>query len=187
MNRAAFLDRDGTINEDVGDLWTRENLVFIPGALDAMKKLAVHFDLFIVTNQSGIGKKIFSEEEYQRFNDYYIGLLSAEGVRIREVYHCPHRKEDACACHKPNPYFLEQAAQAYGVDLKRSYVIGDHPHDIEMGQAVGAGAVYVLTGHGRKHRRELSVIPDCIADDLYQAAVWIQGDQRGNASREQHR
>lgn len=175
MKRAIFLDRDGTINEDVGDLYSRDKLIFIPRAIDALKMLAGGFRLFIVTNQSGIGKKVFTEKEFQSFNHYYIGLLHDQGVRIRRVYHCPHLKEDACVCHKPSPYFLRLAEKTYEIDLRKSFVVGDHPHDIEMAHAVGAGSVYVLTGHGRKHRHEMSVMPDFIADDLYAAAVWIQG------------
>ncbi len=76
-------------------------------------------------------------------------------------------------CSKPSPYFIRQAEKDYGINLKSSYVIGDHPHDIEMGQAVGAGAIYVLTGHGREHKEKLSIEPNFVCSNLYEGAIWI--------------
>ncbi|MFH1684481.1 MAG: HAD family hydrolase [Candidatus Margulisiibacteriota bacterium] len=173
IHRAIFLDRDGTINEDVGDLFSIEKLRFIPHAIEALKILQEEFLLFIVTNQSGIGKNIFSQEEFVRFNKHFNYLLNKEGVIIKKTYYCPHIKEEDCACRKPKPYFLKEADQEYNIDLTNSYVLGDHPHDIEMAQAVGANAIYLLTGHGKKHKKELSAKPDLVANDLYEAAVWI--------------
>jgi histidinol-phosphate phosphatase family protein len=172
MNKAVFLDRDGTINEDVGDFCSQEKLVFIPGAIEGLKILQDTFLLFIITNQSGIGKNIFTEEEFIRFNRYFDMFLKNEGITIKKIYYCPHTKEQHCLCRKPNPYFIRQAEKDYGINLKSSYVIGDHPHDIEMGQAVGAGAIYVLTGHGRKHQEELSIEPNFVCSNLYEAAIW---------------
>lgn len=180
MNRAVFLDRDGTINEDVGDFCSIEKLVFIPGAIQGLKILQEAFLLFIITNQSGIGKNIFTEEEFIRFNRYFDLFLKKEGIFIKEIYYCPHTKEQRCLCRKPSPYFIRQAEKDYGINLKSSYVIGDHPHDIEMAQTVGAGSIYVLTGHGEKHKVELSVEPDLVSNNLYEAANWIMETLRCN-------
>ena len=179
MNRAIFLDRDGTINEDVGYFCSPDKLKFIPRAIEALRMLQDDFLLFIVTNQSGIGKNIFSKEEFQQFNEYFMALLKNEGINIKCIYYCPHAKEEGCICHKPKPYFLRRAENEYDIDLKGSYVIGDHPHDIEMAHRVGAGSVYLLTGHGTKHKQELgaSPSPDFIANDIYEAAVWIMKRQ----------
>jgi histidinol-phosphate phosphatase family protein len=173
MHKAIFLDRDGTVNEDVGDLYSPNKLIFIPGAIEALRSLQQKFLLFIVTNQSGIGKNIFSEDEYLKFNEHFIRLLNNCGVTIKQAYCCPHRKEEDCICRKPNQYFIREAEKRYGIDVPSSYVIGDHPHDAEMAYRVRAGSVYLLTGHGRKHLQELNFEPDFIADDIFEASLWI--------------
>jgi histidinol-phosphate phosphatase family protein len=174
MNNAVFLDRDGTINEDIGELYLPEKLVFIPRAIEALKLLQEKFLLFIITNQSGVGKGLFSSNEYRRFNDYYINLLKESDITIKEVFSCLHKKEEKCICYKPSSYFIEQAKKGYNLDISNSYCIGDHPHDIEMAGRVDAHSIFLLTGHGIKHKSELTAQPDYIADNLYQAALWIR-------------
>jgi histidinol-phosphate phosphatase family protein len=173
MNKAIFLDRDGTINEDVGDLYTPDKLVFIPRAIEALKLLQERYDLFIITNQSGVGKGVFNNDQYIRFNEYFISMLEEHDVVIKEVFCCPHVKEEKCICHKPSPYFIEETRKVYSLDIGNSYCIGDHPHDMEMAEKAGARSIYLLTGHGIKHRGELSFQPDYIANNLYEAALWI--------------
>jgi D-glycero-D-manno-heptose 1,7-bisphosphate phosphatase len=174
MKRAIFLDRDGTINEDVGYFCTMDQFRFIPNAVEALRSLQDDFDLFIVTNQSGVARGIFSEKDLISFNKQVEDLLFAKGIRIKKTYYCPHLLEDGCHCHKPNPYFMKEAAKEYDIDLQGSFVIGDHPHDIEMAIAAGARSVYVLTGHGEKHRSELYVHPDLLCESIYEAARWIR-------------
>lgn len=175
MNKAVFLDRDGTINEDLGYICSLDKLKFIPGAFRALRLLQENHELFIVTNQSGVGRKDFTEEELIEFNRNIENILGQEGIRIRKTYYCPHLKEDNCVCRKPSVHFLREAEKQYGIDLKRSMVIGDHPHDIEMARKAGAKGVYLLTGHGEKHRNEITndARPDLIAADIYEAAVRI--------------
>jgi histidinol-phosphate phosphatase family protein len=183
VNKGIFLDRDGTINEDVGDLFLQERLVFIPRAIEALKILQEAFLLFIITNQTGIGNNAFTLEEYTRFNEYFLSCLKNESIDIKQVYCCPHIREDNCACRKPKPHFIYKAAEDYDIDLRGSYVIGDHPHDIEMARKAGAGAIYLLTGHGAKHRPELEMLPppDVISNNIHEAALWIMGQK--NRSR----
>lgn len=176
MKKAIFLDRDGTINEDVGYFCSMDQFRLIPNAIDALKLLQKHFDLFIVTNQSGVARKIFSEEDLIVFNRQIEELLFKQGIHIKKTYYCPHLPSDRCHCHKPSTYFLDEAAKEYAIDLKKSFVIGDHPHDIEMACRVGATSVYVLTGHGERHRDELIVQPDYLARNIFQAANWIQSN-----------
>lgn len=173
MDRAIFLDRDGTINEDVGDLYRTEQLQFIPGAIDALRMLQEYFMLFIITNQSGIGRGIFGEEEYSRFTGYFNNRLMNEGVKLHEILHCPHVSDKGCECHKPSAYLINRLIRKYEINVGTSVCIGDHPHDIEMANLVGTKSVYLLTGHGAKHQEELTVNPDYIADNLYKAAIWI--------------
>ena len=173
MVKAVFLDRDGTINEDVGDLFEPRKLVFIPHAIEGLKLLCKNFRLFIVTNQSGIGRNAFSQKDFFRFDRFFSALLREEGIHIRRTYVCPHIKEEGCVCRKPSPYFLKRAAMDYGIELKKSFVIGDHPHDVEMAHRAGCNSGYLLTGHGKKHQKELGRRPDLVAENLYAAAVII--------------
>ncbi len=173
MQKAIFLDRDGTINEDIGYFCDPDRLEFIPRAFEALRLLQQSFVLFIVTNQSGVARKYFSEDDLVTFNKYIQDELKKQGIHIRQTYYCPHLREDNCECHKPNDFFLKAAEESYGLDLKGSYVIGDHPHDIELAHNVGAGSVYVLTGHGKKHFEEITAQPDHVAPTIYEAARWI--------------
>ncbi|MFA6635794.1 MAG: HAD family hydrolase [Candidatus Omnitrophota bacterium] len=174
MKRAVFFDRDGTINEDVGYFCSMDQFHFIPKAVDALKLVQNDFELFIVTNQSGVARKIFFEADLILFNREIEDLLHENGITIKKTYYCPHLPDNRCFCRKPSPYFLKQAAKEYDIDLKRSFVVGDHPHDIEMAVSVGARSVYVLTGHGKKHRNELIEQPNYIAGNIFVAAQWIR-------------
>ena len=156
-NAAIFLDRDGTINEDVGHLKNASDVVFFPGTFNALRKLTKHFLLFIVTNQPGVAEGVISRKDVNRVNTHLINTLAEAGIEIADVYVCPHRRSDNCACIKPKPYFVQKAAKDYYIDLQRSFVVGDHPYDIQLARNVGARGIYVLTGHGREH---LTEVPD---------------------------
>jgi len=173
-NKAIFLDRDGTINEDVGYLYKIEDLELIPGSLEAMRLLQKDFLLFVITNQQGISQKVFSEEDFLDFNKRFLDVLEENGINIEEVYFCPHTKEDNCNCRKPKTFFIEKAEKDYCLDIKNSYIIGDHSSDIETGLNLDIRTIYLLSGHGKKHVDQLKTKPDHIAEDLYQAALWIR-------------
>lgn len=169
---AVFLDRDGTLIEDRGHLSRPDEVVFLPGTFEALRRLQDQFLFFIVTNQSGVGKGIVTGEQVACVNSHVVSCLAAEGFRITTTYVCPHTRDNACLCIKPNPHFLRQAAEHFGVDLRRSFVVGDHPHDVELARRAGARGVYVLTGHGRKHLGELPP-GEVVMLDLPAAAAWI--------------
>lgn len=172
--KAVFLDRDGTIIEDRGYLKSRNEAVFFPDAVDALRRLSGDYLLFVVSNQNGIGKGLITAEDAAAVNSYIDGVLSGAGIKITEWYVCPHKREDGCSCMKPSPYFLEKAAADYDLDLSASWIIGDHPHDVETGARCGASGLYVLTGHGARHLGELP--PDVpVFHDLTGAAEWICG------------
>ena len=152
---AIFLDRDGTLIEDNGYLHYPSEVQFFPFTFEALRSLQNHFSLFIVTNQSGISKGITSETEVKAVNRHIIETLQSEGITILELYYCPHATEDRCICKKPQPYFLQLAAQQHGIDLSKSFIIGDHPSDVECGLNAGVTPLYLLTGHGHKHKAEL--------------------------------
>ena len=171
---AIFLDRDGTIIEDRGYLCDPSQVVFYPSAIPALRRLGERFKLFVVTHQSGIAKGFNTHEEVERVNAYLVDALKIEEVEIEEVYCCPHVRADNCDCVKPKPHFPLIAAREHNIDLSRSWVIGDHAHDVEMAPACGGRGIYVLTGHGRKH---IDQVGDdfIIAADLSEAADIILG------------
>lgn len=153
---AIFLDRDGTIIEDVGYISKINDVSFYKESFRALSLLQEHFVLFIITNQSGIAKEITTEKEVTEVNQFIIRTLASQNINIRDVFCCPHNSEDNCKCHKPQPYFIHQAAKLYDLDLENSYILGDHPSDIECGLNAGVTPYYLLTGHGEKHRLELN-------------------------------
>jgi histidinol-phosphate phosphatase family protein len=155
MDRAIFFDRDGTLNDDVGYLKHPSELILYPETLPALKRLQPHFRFFIVTNQPCIAEGIATAGEVDSVNAGLLDILARGGIRVEKVYVCPHTRAQGCECVKPNPHFLHKAAAEFGIDLARSFVIGDHPHDVELARAAGATGVYVLTGHGEKHRAKV--------------------------------
>jgi L-threonylcarbamoyladenylate synthase len=154
---AIFLDRDGTLIEDRGRLSDPARVVFHRGAAEALRRLGGAFEFFIVTHPNGGGQGFLRPEDARRVNDFVVGRLAEIGVPVREVYGCPHPRADAGGCIKPSPDFLFRARDEHGVDLSRSWVVGDHPADMERAANAGARGIYVLTGHGEKHRAELTV------------------------------
>jgi len=172
LRPAVFLDRDGTIVEDRGMLAEPADVVFYPDTFDALKRLQDRFLLFIVTNQPWVARGIITIDHVNRVNAWVIARLAERGVTITAAYVCPHDREQGCSCIKPRPYFLEKAAKDYAVDLKRSFTVGDHPHDVEFARSVGARGVYVRTGHGEKHVGELSA-DEVVTSGIKDAADWI--------------
>ncbi len=175
MRAAIFLDRDGTIVEDVGFIRHAEELLYLPRAIEALQRLQQRFILFIVTNQPGMAQGAITAAELTEVHGCLLAELAAHGVHIERIYHCPHCRDEGCECIKPEPYFLEQARREYGIDLAASYVIGDHPHDVEFARRGGARGIYLLTGHGRRHLDGLAA-GSTVAEDLWQAAELILGD-----------
>jgi len=173
---AVFLDRDGTIIEDRGHLRSPSEVVFFPDTVAALKRLQEHYLLFVVTNQPGIARGLASAEEVEQVNGYVVAELRKQRVTISDVYCCPHDRSEDCICIKPNPYFLHEAARDYGLDLAKSFVVGDHPHDVVLADNAGATGIYVLTGHGMHHRAELPpwrvVVPG-----IREAAEWILAER----------
>lgn len=155
MQRAVFLDRDGTIIEDRGYLKHPSEVFFFEDTIEALRRLSLDFKLFIITSQSGIAKGLTTPQEVQSVNDFVVSKLRNEGIEILEVYVCPHQNDDKCTCKKPSPFFIFQAAEKYQLDLNASFIVGDHPSDVECGLNAGVAPVYVLTGHGEKHLDEL--------------------------------
>ena len=180
---AVFLDRDGTIIEDRGHLRDSSDVVFFPEALAALQTLQDHFLLFIVTNQVGIAKGIITLTDVNKINRTVVATLAERGVVITDVYVCPHGRSENCPCMKPKPYLVRKAAEHYGIDLRASFTVGDHPHDVQLARNAGARGIYVLTGHGRKHIDELSEDVE-IASGMAEAAEMIMSHRRNRGANE---
>ncbi len=166
---AIFLDRDGTIIEDNGDLGDISQVEFFDDTIPALKRLVEYYSLFIVTNQSGVAKGNIDLGDVHRINTYVNKTLSSQGIEIAETYVCPHMRSDDCSCIKPKPYFIQKAVKDYEIDAASSYVLGDHPHDITFAENAGANGIYLLTGHGKRHLKEIE--EDCfIAAGIKEAA-----------------
>jgi L-threonylcarbamoyladenylate synthase len=172
---AVFLDRDGTLIEDRGHLRSPDEVRFFPDTIPALRRLAVEFELFIVTHQGGVGMGLVTPAEVEAVHRHLLDRLAAEGIVIRAVYTCPHRRDEGCDCIKPNPRHLHEAAGRFNLDLHRSFVVGDHPHDVELANRAGATGLYVRTGHGQKHLAEVprGVI---VLPGIREAADWMLAD-----------
>jgi len=142
VSRFVFLDRDGTLVRDSGYPHREEDYELLPGVAEALRRLQERgFRLAIVTNQSGIGRGLFREADFERFQARLLADLARAGVRIERTYHCPHRPDEGCACRKPSPGMLWRARDELGADLAASWVIGDGAVDVELAARAGCGAV----------------------------------------------
>ena len=180
--KAIFLDRDGTINEDIGYEFSVEKCKILPGVIDGLKLLEEKFVFFIVTNQSGIGLGYYPVETFLEFNNYLLDKLEESGIKIVKTYCCPHARDEGCDCRKPNIKFLEEARKDFDIDVKNSWVIGDHPSDVLLGINAGCKTVYLLTGHGASHLKDLKekkIKPTIITDNILTAANMILKKEKG--------
>lgn len=182
---ALFLDRDGTINEEREFISSPQEVQLIPRSAAAIRDAnAAGLKVFVITNQSGIARGLLTENQLEEIHRRLLDLLEAENAHVDEIYYCPHHPDlgngphrRECDCRKPKPGMLEQAAKAYGIDLSRSYLVGDRLIDIETGKAAGTSTVLVLTGYGRGEYETLSSNAsgiDYVAEDLYDGWEFIK-------------
>ncbi|NOY52865.1 MAG: HAD family hydrolase [Deltaproteobacteria bacterium] len=186
--RAIFLDRDGTINEEVGYLDHPDRIVLLPGAARAIRRINENqLPAVVITNQSGIARGYFNETAVAAIHDRLRKELKREGAYLDAIYLCPHHPEGAvpeyrreCPCRKPGTALVEKAAEDLGIDLQASFMIGDHVKDMELALAAGMTAVMVRTGHGRKQWAQTDNDLRCriahLAEDLAAAVEWILGE-----------
>ncbi len=150
LRPAVFLDRDGVIIENrVDHVKTREEVRFLPGALEALRRLAAsEYAVVLVTNQAAIGRGLISLEHGLALNGWIVAEIERSEGRIDGSYLCPHRPDEGCMCRKPAPGMFLQAADELRLDLSRSYVIGDAVSDVLAARAAGSQPILVLTGRG---------------------------------------
>ena len=190
-NIAIFLDRDGTINEEVGYLDHADKLRIFPESFEAIRLINESgIKAVVVTNQAGVAKGFFTEAFVRKTNDQIQSDLIDHGARIDRFYYCPHHPTEGvspyrkiCNCRKPETGLLDQAAADLDIDLSRSYVIGDRLRDIETAHRAGAKGVLVMTGYGQdllqnagpdqsnEHNQ-----PEHVAPDILAAVRWILKD-----------
>ena len=177
-SKVAFLDRDGTIIEDKNFLKIPEEIEFFPGSFEAIKILRkLRYKIVVISNQSGIGRGILTEEMVKKVNDRFMQRLKENDASVDALYFCPHHPEDHCRCRKPETGMIEKAVIELSLDLKDAVVIGDHWVDIKLGKNIGAKTVLVLTGRGKNELEELkdtNIEPDFVADDLLGVANWLK-------------
>jgi D-glycero-D-manno-heptose 1,7-bisphosphate phosphatase len=156
MQRAVFLDRDGTLIAEKNYLHRPEEVEIFPGAGAALKKLAeAGYKLFIVTNQSGIGRGYFTMAEAEKVNRHLEGEFAREGVRFEKIYIAPEAPDQPSRARKPSPQFLFDARDEFGLDLARSFMVGDKLIDLECGWNAGVRkSILVRTGYGAEFERD---------------------------------
>jgi D-glycero-D-manno-heptose 1,7-bisphosphate phosphatase len=177
MTRAVFLDRDGTVIVEKNYLSDPAQVDLLPGVPQALKRLQdAGFKLFIVTNQSGLGRGYYTLVDMRRVHDRLRAALARDGVRIEKIYFAPEAPEQPSRGRKPSPQFLLDARDEFAVDLSRSYLIGDKFIDLECGWNAGVKAcLLVRTGYGAEVERTAGekLNRAVIVDDLAAAADWI--------------
>lgn len=163
MNKAVFLDRDGTINVEKDHLYRIEDFEFIEGAPQAIKKLNdAGYLVVVITNQAGVGRGLYTEKEVEELHKHIDNSLADFGAKIDAYYYCTHHPvhgigehKKVCSCRKPEPGMLLAAAKDWNIDLKNSYFIGDTVSDMEAGIKAGVKTILVETGYGAKEKQEL--------------------------------
>jgi D-glycero-D-manno-heptose 1,7-bisphosphate phosphatase len=177
---AVFLDRDGTINKERGYLRVPEDVTLLPTVCEALHLLNhLNIPVIIITNQSALGRGLMTMEEFEAVNAAFRMALQECGAHYDALYYCPHVPNlvSPCACRKPQPGLLLQAALDLNLDLSRSYMVGDKDTDLEAGYAAGCRAVLVRTGFGEATYRSLTTQsrqPHYIATTLIEAVQWIK-------------
>jgi D-glycero-D-manno-heptose 1,7-bisphosphate phosphatase len=185
MSLAVFLDRDGTVNEEVNFLSDPSELHLIDGAATAIREAnALGLKVIITTNQSGVARGFLTEEQLQTIHERLREMLSREGASVDAIYYCPHYPAEGnspylqeCSCRKPNPGMVLQAKDTFDIDLAHSFVVGDRLVDIQMGKSIGATTIIVRTGYGNDEiqlMQQQNVVADYIAENLLDAMQYIK-------------
>jgi len=170
--KVAFLDRDGTVCEEMGYVVEPSLLRPYPYAAESIRLLnEAGWTVFLTTNQSGIARGYTTEALVLEVNHRLTARLEEQGAKVSRVYYCPHHPLAVCGCRKPMTGMVEQALSDFRLEPTRMAVIGDKDCDVQMGQAIGATTVMLLTGYGETDRHR--VTPDHLASDLLAGVAWL--------------
>jgi D-glycero-D-manno-heptose 1,7-bisphosphate phosphatase len=182
--RFVLLDRDGTINEEVGYVLEPGALALIPGSASAIRDLReLGLGIVVVTNQAPVARGWITEHQLAEIHARVEELLRSEGASVDAIEHCPHDRDDGCACRKPGTLMVERAAERLGFDPTDAFVVGDHAGDMEMGRRVGATTILVRTGHGPEELEAARPFADHVVADLREAADLIRDEVLAAADR----
>ncbi len=186
--QGVFLDRDGTVNEEINYLNKVEQLKLIKGAAEGIRMLReAGYKVVIVTNQAAVARGYLAEADLPLIHAALENLLAEQGATVDAIYYCPHHPTAGvgaykidCDCRKPKPGMLLKAAADLHIDLEDSFVVGDKLSDLGAGEAVGCRTILVRSGYGREVEQQLAENsrPDFIADNLAGAARWILSQRR---------
>ena len=181
MGRAVFLDRDGTINIDPGYLNNPDELIIIPGAKEGIKNLQDKgFLIFIITNQSGVGRGYFSLQQLEATHNKLLEEFSKDGIKVNSIRFCPHHPDENCDCRKPNTKLVRELIEEYRINTSKSYFVGDKLLDVRTGKNVGCRTVLIDPQSDSAVEKNNEIIPDYCAKDLYGASQWIIDDMNSN-------
>ncbi len=168
------MDRDGTLIEEKQYLHDPADVRLIPGAADELEKLHKKGFVFaIVTNQSGIGRGYYTEEDMHSVHREIERQLEPSGVTFSSIHFCPHLPDAGCACRKPKPTMIRDAREQAGVTPERTFMIGDKAADIEAGRRAGVTTLLVRSGYGEGTEADGNVSPDHTCDTVTEALQWI--------------
>ncbi|MCL2226752.1 MAG: D-glycero-beta-D-manno-heptose 1,7-bisphosphate 7-phosphatase [Oscillospiraceae bacterium] len=161
--KAVFLDRDGTINVDTGYVYKPEDFRFAECAPEAIKMLNdAGYMVIVISNQSGIGRGMFTEQDVISLHKHIDKELAKHGARIDAYYFCPHKPEDGCACRKPKPAMILEAAGKYGISLPDSWMVGDKPSDVECAKNAGVFPLQIKLGYGAMDSKIFGNLHKCV-------------------------
>ena len=177
-NKAIILDRDGTINVEKDYLHKIEDFEFEKGVIEGLKILSeLGYIFVVVTNQSGIARGYYTEEDLQNLNLYINKLLEKEGLKIEKFYYCPHHPEKGigkykveCNCRKPNTGMLEEAIKEFNIDREKSFMVGDNISDVKAGINAAVTSILVKTGHGMENIEKSEKLNIKIYDNILEFA-----------------
>src|SRR5213593_3854331 len=173
MHRAIFMDRDGTVSDEIGYMYHAHLYKPFPWTGPAIRKINDSgMKAVLITNQSGIERGYFSESLVHEVHEILSAELARHGAKLDGVYFCPHHPETGCDCRKPRPGMLLRAQEELGIDLSQSYMIGDRYLDVDAAYAVGAKSILVMTGNGRTEQqkyKDLPQQPHFVAENLLEA------------------
>ncbi len=169
MQKALFLDRDGVINIDSGYVSKKEEFIFCDGVFSALRYFQDKgYLLFVITNQSGIGRGYYSEEDFISLSAWMCEELKKQGIKISKIYHCPHAPELKCECRKPKPKMILQACAEFNIDLQQSIMIGDKLSDVEAGASAGIEKLFLIgeeKGNFYENVQSLAYLPSKLKGD----------------------
>ena len=175
-NKTVFIDRDGTINANIGYIRNHDDFHMYQGVAEGIKLLNDEgFKIIIITNQSGISRGYFTEETLEKIHNKMKKELSIKNASADAIYYCPHHPDEHCNCRKPNTGLLEKALKDFDIDVKKSFFIGDRMLDVEAGHKIGCKTVLIPEDKEKvqKEMAESDLDPDYICYDFFSGVEWI--------------